>query len=469
LTVAREVYTITFMAITGPLKVKELRLDLHNFRTVPQSSEIDALHAMISIAPERFWALTESLLESGYLPTENIIVLQDSNKKLNVKEGNRRIGALKIIYGYLSDPGLHIPAPIAEKIKKVTSVWKKANEEVPCAIYEPHEEALADKIVTLAHGKGEKAGRDNWTSVARARHNRDKNNASEPGLDLLEKYLGQGRNLTHSERDLWAGAYPLTVLDEAAGRIAPRIGLASSRDLANQYPSIQHRGEVEAILKDIGNESIMFEMIRDKNQDFMSSYGIPSPATSATTGAGTTSGQQAAGAASSGGRGTSAKKVKAVSTNDPRSVKRTLRHFSPRGKGRDKVVTLLQEARLLKLDKHPHAFCFLLRAMFELSAKAYCADHARSGLSVIDKKTGKDKFLAIVLNEITNHLTAGKPKTDPLCRSLYGAITELKKKDGLLSVTAMNQLVHNPSFVIDEKHICVVFTNVFPLLDHMNR
>jgi hypothetical protein len=223
-------------------------------------------------------------------------------------------------------------------------------------------------------------------------------------------------------------------------------------------------------LKDIGNESIMFETIRDKNQDFMSSYGIPSSNTAATTtNVSTASGQQSGGATNTGKGTTSAKKTKAVSTNDPRSVMRTLRYFFPRGKGRDKVVTLLHEARLLKLDKHPHAFCFLLRAMFELSAKAYCTDHAKSGLSVVDKKTGKDKSLANVLTEITNHLTAGKTKTDPLYRTLYGAMTELKKKEGLLSVTAMNQLVHNAHFVIDEKPICVLFTNIFPLLDHMNQ
>ena len=84
------------MATTKTLPVKELRLDLRNFRTVPQTSEIKALHTMISINPERFWALMESLLDTGYLPTENIIVLKDKKGVYHVKEGNRRIGALKL-------------------------------------------------------------------------------------------------------------------------------------------------------------------------------------------------------------------------------------------------------------------------------------------------------------------------------------------------------------------------------------
>ena len=52
---------------------------------------------MVSMSPDSFWALTESLLADGYHPTENIIVTKKSSKDLTVKEGNRRIAALKII------------------------------------------------------------------------------------------------------------------------------------------------------------------------------------------------------------------------------------------------------------------------------------------------------------------------------------------------------------------------------------
>jgi hypothetical protein len=460
------------MVTTRQVKIEDLALDLRNFRTVPQNSEINALHAMISIAPDGFWALAESLLDSGYLPTENIIVLEVSKGKLEVREGNRRIGALKVILGLLKDPGLSIPPAVSEKIKKLTANWKKTNGDVPCAIYDSSDEQLVDKIVTLAHGKGEKAGRDNWTSVARARHNRDKGKASEPGLDLLEKYLQSGKNLTQSDKDIWAGIYPLTVLDEVIGKVAPRIGLATSRDLADQYPANKYRNEIENILKDIGNEVLTFEVVRNKFGDFAVAYGIPAPAskTGTTTGSGTSTStgsgtSTATGRTTGTGGATSTKKSKAVSANDPRSVRRTLKHFAPRGKGRNKLVTLLEEARTLNLETHPHSFCFLLRAMFELSTKAFSADHS---ISMMDSK-GKEKSLATLLTDITGHLTKGKPRTDPFCHELHGAMTELGKKNGLLSLTSMNQLIHNANFVTDARHICVSFTNTFPLLSAMNR
>lgn len=446
------------MPKTFPLKVEDLNLDLRNFRTIPQKNEEAALDTMVSIAPVRFWALCESLLESGYLPTENIIVLKTKTGEEVVKEGNRRIGALKLILGCLKLANHAVPNGISESIKNISESWKKANSSVPCAIYDYTEESLVDKIVTLAHGKGEKAGRDNWTSVAKARHNRDKNSANEYGLDLLEKYLKHGRNLTATEKESWSGDYPLTVLDDVMGRIASRVGLTSSKELAVQYPSVSFKKNIEEILKDIGEERITFGTTRDKIMDFIATYGIPLPASPKSTG----------GKSAKNGSGIrlGRKGIKAVSANDPRSVIRALRNFHPRGKGRDKIVTLLEEALSLRIDKHPHAFCFLLRAMFELSAKAYCSDNR---ISTKDKKKGSDKTLADVLGSVTAHILHGKKASDPLTKKLHGATTQLKKKEGILSVTSMNQLIHNPDFMVDDAHICMVFTNIFPLLIEMNR
>jgi hypothetical protein len=72
---------------TKPVPVKDLFLDLGNFRTVKQPNERSAIDAMISTSPDRFWALTGSLLDTGYLPTDNIIVIRGGGSTLTVKEG----------------------------------------------------------------------------------------------------------------------------------------------------------------------------------------------------------------------------------------------------------------------------------------------------------------------------------------------------------------------------------------------
>src|SRR6266568_161243 len=464
------------MSTTEFVPIENLTLDLHNFRTVFQPSEASSVHAMISINPDWFWALMDSIIEDGYLPTENIILLKDGRKMI-VKEGNRRIGALKIIFGELSKEGLALPISIAERIAKLDEEWKRINSAVPCAIYEMAEAGIVDRIVALTHGKGEKAGRDKWNAVAKSRHNRDKSGASEPALDLLEKYLKNGKNVTASQSERWGGDYPLTVLEEAMKRVAPRIGVSSSRDVADHYPqTVKYRDALENIIRDIGLETLTFEVIRNKNVDFaVARYGMP-PALDAMQG-------QTSGKSHSSGKGkatgTTGKraqqrglanqgKANAVSVNDPRSVTRALREFSPKGRNRNKVVTLLEEARLLKLGKHPHAFCFVLRSMFELSAKAYCEDHRAAGGPSVTKASGEDKKLADVLREITTHLIKNNTQSQ-MTKALHGAITELDRPERILSVTSMNQLVHNPKFSVNETHICSVFNNIFPLLEEMNR
>src|SRR6267142_1521013 len=136
------------MPATKPVAVKDLSLDLSNYRTVRQDSEAAAVEAMVTTSPDRFWALTESLLRDGYLPTETIIVLKTKGSMI-VKEGNRRVGALKLVLGLLPGHGIDVPDGAAKPIQALPKEWKVANQAVPCAIYEEAEAATVDRIVAL--------------------------------------------------------------------------------------------------------------------------------------------------------------------------------------------------------------------------------------------------------------------------------------------------------------------------------
>jgi hypothetical protein len=465
------------MPVSQPVAVKKLKLDLENYRTTKQPDERQAVEAIIAINPDWFWALVESLLESGYLPTENMLVLQTggARAKLVVREGNRRLAALKLVHGLIAIDDLPVPSNIAERVANVAKDWKKANLAVPCVVYAPSEVAVVNRIRSLTHGKGERAGRDAWTPVARARHNRDENGASEPALDVLELWLATGSNFSADQSRRWAGDYRLTVLEEAMKRIAPRLGVLSSPDLARAYPKIKQRKQFDAMLLDIGLQKVSFDVLRSR--DVAADYGIP-PLASPRAAAGgaaspapfpSVSGQPptsspAPSGASTGSAGTAAltRKLAAVATHDPRHVTRSLRSVVPKGRNREKLVSLLGEARTLKLGSHPLAFCFLLRSMFEVSAKIYCSEQ-----SIQTSKNGKDLPLVEMLKAVVQHLT--KNNTDHAKKKLlHGPITELAKAEGLLSVTSMNQLVHNPKFSVQPGDIALLFGNVFPLLQEMN-
>ncbi|MFA5815802.1 MAG: hypothetical protein WC865_09315 [Bacteroidales bacterium] len=487
------------MPTSSQIEISKLNLDLKNFRTVPQKKESDAIKAMISIKPDRFFAVIDSIIEDGYLPTENIIVLNDTTENI-VKEGNRRIAALKLIHGLYKIEDFGLPASIIDSIKKIDSKWKTENLNVPCTVFSLNEADLADRIVTLAHGKGEKASRDPWNSVARARHNRDVKGGTEHGLDLLEKYLKKGNNLNNQQRERWGGEYPLTVLDEALRKIYARAGYTAIAELVKNYPKINYLTEIENILLDIGLEQIKFqETLRNAQLDFPTNYNIPpkvatsaqnptstqasnvsNPNTGGTSISTTQNNSQNVGTPNSAqpspnntsnsnsnnnnsNPSPTPAAPKAVAVNDPKHVAALLKKFAPRGVNRQKVVTLRDELRNLKIASNPIAFCFILRSMFEISSKAYSTDQ---GLS-LTKSGGKDKSLVEVLRGITNHLTSNNSNT-VMVKILHGAMTELGKSDGILSVTSMNQLVHNPSFSIAPSDICIMFGNIYPLLEAMN-
>lgn len=470
------------MSETKQLEVRKLSLDLKNYRTIQQSSEEEAISSIVSTRPDQFWALMESLLDDGYLPTESIQVLKGNGKSpiYTVKEGNRRIAALKLITGEIDRSIVVIPDNLLRQIDELDTYWRDANAKVPCVVYSPSEIETVDRIVALAHGKGEKAGRDQWNAVARARHNRDANDGGEPALDLLEGYLRDGRNLERDQSARWAGDYPLSVLDEAMKRIAPRVGIKSARELANTYPKLEHRGALEKILRAIGLKQIGFKEIRQAEKDFAAEYGIPAAdAGKASKNGGTDQDESGkaddddSGGTDQGTSGTNGKKPshekkpKAGRPDDPKTAKKLLRKFLPRGSGREKVVVLRDEALSLNLKNNPLAFCFLLRSMFEISAKAYCVDTAMDIGQISKKKKGGEKTLLELLRGITKHLTNNK-KDIAKVKELHGAMAELANSEGLLSVTSMNQLVHNPNFLVSGPEISKLFWRVFPLLDAMN-
>jgi hypothetical protein len=442
------------------IQVEKLKLDLSNYRTIQQKTEVDAISAMIAISPDRFWSLMENIIDDGYYPTENIIVLE-TKKTFVVKEGNRRIASLKVIFRLIKN--IEVPENIKNKLDKLNKDWKNNNGVIPCAIYQENEIDTTMKIVSLIHAKGEKAGRDNWTSVAKARFNRDEKKQKELSLDLLEKYLKNGKNLSSNQMESWSGDYPITVLDELLPKLYPLLGFSSSDNLLGEYPS-KKRVTIEKILYDIGIEKLGFKQIR--NRDWGIVYGFTENTGTSSKGK-RTSQVEHQNQDTQNTTGKPKENPVATSLTDARSIRKKLKEFKPRGAGREKVVTLLDEMRSLKVDRHPHSFCFLLRSLFEISAKVYCEDHKADGLKTT-KSDGTDRILVDILRDIVNYMTKNKGDKEKI-KYLHGAIIEISKPEGVLSVTSLNQLIHNPKFSIQPNDIYILFGNVFPLLEEMNK
>jgi hypothetical protein len=485
------------------INIEEINLDLKNYRTIPQATEADAITAMIAIKPDRFYAVIESLIEDGYLPTENLIILKD--KKYIVKEGNRRTAALKLIHGLHNADLFNLPEYLKVQIKSVDKIWKAENQQLPCSVFEIKEKHRVDKIVNLTHAKDEKAGRDPWSSIAKARQNRDEKQGSEPALDLLEKYLEKGANLTKQQKERWGGDFPYTVLTEALRFLFNRLNYNSVNELADSYPNIKFRNELEDMLRDIGLKLFGFKEIRSTTSDFAEPYNIPklpiqntnvgspqsSPSNQSSSNNTTSGSQQVNNTTNNNSNNQSqqqssntstasnqqstatttnspqqAAPAKAYAIYDQKSVTQTLKKFQPKGNDRQKLVSLRDELLKLKVKDNPIAFCFLLRSMFEISASIYCKENAIPLIETKHQKT-KNKTLQQLLSAVTTNLTTNNTNA-AMVKVLHGANAELSKSTGFLSVTSMNQLVHNTTFSIAPHDIFSLFNNVYPLLEGMN-
>lgn len=320
------------MPKTQLVAVKDLSLDLRNYRTVEQTDEANAIEAMISASPDRFWALADSLIADGYLPTESIIVLREGST-LTVREGNRRVAVLKMLLKLMPLTQVSVSNDFTTQLSALPAKWRKDNRSVPCTIYDKTEKDTVERIVRLAHGKGEKAGRDQWNAVARARHNRDQNGSPEPALDLLEKYLASSKHVTSSQKARWAGVFPLSILAEALKKLAQRLGSNNATALVHKYPSILRKDVLDAIIHDIGLEKLGFDHLRNKDVDFAISYGLPPLPTAV----GSPAKKKATGGSSTTTTSKSAKQgakapvtpasYKAVASGNPKAVKRLMKDF----------------------------------------------------------------------------------------------------------------------------------------------
>lgn len=450
--------------------VADLKLDLNNYRTRPQKNEKDAIKAMITIKSERFWAILESILDVGYLNTENIIVQKDSSGNHIVKEGNRRIAAMKLALGIYKADVFEVPRQYVTRIKDLSEEWKKENSKIVALIFSSSENKAVENIVSLTHGKGDKASRDPWTSVAKARHSRDANKGEEPALDVLEKYLNQARDITPLTKELWAGDYPITVLHELMRKLTPVIGLEKISEFAKKYPAKPIPKKFDELIKEIGERLKGFEDIRT-DDDFnliLNRLDLPVPEKAEPENPHNSSSSTGQQRSTSALKKASPKKAIAVSNNDPKFITQTLKKFIVRGDNREKVVALRDEAlRLKTIEKYPYSFCFLLRSMFEISGKAYCTESKIPTYSIVKNKK-MDKKLIDILKEARKHLitNAEVPKAEE--QMLHGAIVELSKPEGLLSVTSLNQLVHNPKFSTSGRDIASIFSQVYPLLEKLN-
>ncbi|WP_339096237.1 hypothetical protein WDJ50_02800 [Deinococcus sp. VB142] len=487
------------------VEISDLHLDLENYRTTPQENEAAEYDAFIRIKPQRVWGLMESLLDDGYLPTENIIVIDDG-EKLIVKEGNRRVGALKIITGKLK-VSTDLPDHIQKKINSKTKSELDELTRVPCNIYTPQDARAVDRIIELTHAKSESASRDNWSAISRARHSYA-NGGKEYGYVLISKFMKDSTKLKADTKIRWSGEYPISVLDDIMKKkeFTAIFGAKNAEELAKKYPQIDHRERLDQFLTEIGEETIGFKQIRGDAlkqtlaslKDDSTAQNSKSDKRTSSAPASATSGQPAENVSlkkvgsedshsssesrSSEQSATPAKKSRRPkASNDVTSVTEFMRDLEISGKGTEKLEAIRQEMLDLDLNRTPFAYAYLLRSFLEIAAKNYIM--YRPGLkTTVHKPSGDEKMLMVILRDLIDEIAPPPkgPAYDALDKAAQAAVKQRSKDmhpskiavtsdTSYLSINGLNTAVHHGRFHIVIKDLVSEFRNLTPLIEELVR
>jgi hypothetical protein len=143
------------------LSVTDLLLNLNNPRFDPVRHQKEAIYAMIEDQKDKLVILAKHIVEYGLNPTDIVLVQPQGNKWL-VREGNRRITALKLANKPSLIPNTH--RRLRKEFTRLSSaITSEILSNIPCVVI--NDERLVNEWIRLKHtGQNDGAGTVNWNA-----------------------------------------------------------------------------------------------------------------------------------------------------------------------------------------------------------------------------------------------------------------------------------------------------------------
>lgn len=379
------------MPKTCKISLKKLLLDEANPRIQKVQSQANCIRAIYNDKPDAFKELLSSIIRKGFFQGENILVMPHPEKKgyYIVKEGNRRISALKVLHQAKVLIKEGILQELKHYIAKISKQTLSLTETVPCLSFTSEEiEDLENEIATR-HLSGN-SPRLEWPPVRKAKKERERTGKYNPALDLLERYLESHPHLIPE----WELTYPLTILEDFIKPLSLFLGYNDSAALSMAYPDDATQSTIDNLIEEINNPSAdkairIVENRRSNAQNFLSER-YQKPTTPVSTDKKTSPHDK--------------KSVEALSAIPSKSTPSPNR--VPRPKAKDPALELIKEItaisatfssasiklydackeffELIKYNKYPIATGILLRSLLDYSLRLACS---ASGLPVKESST----------------------------------------------------------------------------------
>ena len=432
---------------TGLIDVSDIMLDQNNYRLGPLDSQIDCIDIMFEEFGAKMVKIAGHIAQNGLSP-KPIVISKDEKKRWVVRDGNRRITAIKL---------LNNPAQAPDHYKKTFQSLK--NNAAPGMIPEKIECLTANEAVIIEYRKLEHmgpqdgVGQVDWDPRAKGNMQADVDGITTYPLarsicDYLEKKgIAEARSvsITNMQR---------LFQDSEVSR---RLGIDWD---GKRLAFIAKEDEVFNVLKEIIIDftkrekklmvgDIYYPETRAKYiNDLFGNRGIKEPTPLGKSIRPNSGGQTAGGS-------TGAPKYTARA-KPPWDRKRVIqpRGGLPTPNTETKLNTILVELSSgIDVRKATIAAGILVRLVLEHSVEHY----AKNNNVTFSDKDNK-------LHTRIGKVAAKMKETKIINQKQLEQLNKMRQSEELISAHTLNAWVHNPDYIPEPRHVCTFWDNIYPFL-----
>jgi hypothetical protein len=383
--------------VVSDIAVEDIMLDVHNARIRAGADQNDCIRRILR-KRDQFLAICESIAKDG-LTTMPILASPNEDGTYTVKDGNRRITALKL----LNNPALCPELDLVPKIVKIVATHKNFPSRVDLTVTD-NESVMISEVLSRHQGEMAGVGQMGWSAYLRTLYLLNHDHPAEykrPGQYAL---WAEGQGIFVEDE------FPITNLQrfftienlELLG-----FDIDAKDELNLNLPQATVRQIATKVVGDFGggksvNDVFTPDQARQYINEVRTSAGLPPPASTAASVPAsaippTTSSAPANSAPPAGNtggtsspsptRGTSSPPPRASATPATSAANRK-RVFGTRAPGiaipatgYPKEQTVVAELRALDLEYSPLAATLLMRVLIELSD-----DHYRKSNNLTDQQ-----------------------------------------------------------------------------------
>lgn len=453
------------------LKIGELLINNENPRYEAVTHQREAIETMLHEQKEKLAKLASHIVDFGLSPIDTVLVEPEGNLWV-VKEGNRRITALKL----LSQPDL-VPDELVKLRKAFKSMAANMDtsllENIPCVYCDDPD--VANEWIRLKHtGENEGAGTVSWNPQQSGRFLLQTSDKPAPKMVFLE-YLKTNTNIPEGMRKQLSKIHKTNferLISDVKVRdyvgIIYEDGVFSLREPIPEEFLIMLDDLLEKNIKvnDIYYSENRKKYIQDIEQRIEKSRNLNTNATAETPGIPNIIGYHDYAPSSNSNNSTTPypKPLMDMSSSSTIANKKKVSYpvnrnylipstcSMPIEKGR--IKSIFNELKSLPLNAYPNAVAVLFRVFVELTADHYITKKHIAKVSV-DSDLGK-KIEAIAQDfeqrsVMTNH-------------ELLAARKMVSSQNSTQSIKTFHSYVHNVSITPIGHDLCTAWDDIVPFI-----